>query len=255
MLAADPFVNALRCMYSYARTCQRAQGGEWNLAICDLSNTQYLGRRRSRTGYTALTRARSSAWLQGWPAKAAVDKTAQFKELIQRATDELREVLGTVTRHDFDNGRHVSLRGVTDGRAVRLDVWPNLTARVVEAPIGFPSNEIERRLLWWADDQRAIEQEPPDACLEPMLDALTTEFDRHGVMFDAMSPHQYEVILRIEVSDRRAQIRSRHNQYGQLTKEMEQKREGDAHLLDMLLEAVKPYWVSTPFVRDRHREG
>lgn len=54
-LRNDPTFNALRVVYPYARTCHRAQGGEWDTVIVDLShgNTAQPG-----WDYTAVTRAR-----------------------------------------------------------------------------------------------------------------------------------------------------------------------------------------------------
>ena len=53
-LSTDPIFNALRVAYPYARTCHRAQGGEWDSVIVDLSHA-----RRPPKGwdYTAITRA------------------------------------------------------------------------------------------------------------------------------------------------------------------------------------------------------
>ena len=54
-LMNDPAFNALRVVYPYARTCHRAQGGEWNSVYVDLSHA-----RKAPSGweYTAVTRAR-----------------------------------------------------------------------------------------------------------------------------------------------------------------------------------------------------
>ena len=54
-LKNDPVFNALRVVYPYARTCHRAQGGEWTSVFVDLSHG-----RKAPTGwdYTAATRAR-----------------------------------------------------------------------------------------------------------------------------------------------------------------------------------------------------
>ena len=54
-LRNDPTFNALRVVYPYARTCHRAQGGEWNTVIVDLSHGNAAP---SGWDYTAVTRAR-----------------------------------------------------------------------------------------------------------------------------------------------------------------------------------------------------
>lgn len=59
-LRHDPTFNALRVVYPYARTCHRAQGGEWDTVIIDLShgNTAQTG-----WDYTAVTRARKKLFV------------------------------------------------------------------------------------------------------------------------------------------------------------------------------------------------
>lgn len=61
-LFADPYLNALRCMYGYAVTCHKSQGGEWedvyvhvprNITLNPIKETyQWI--------YTAMTRARKT---------------------------------------------------------------------------------------------------------------------------------------------------------------------------------------------------
>ena len=56
---ADPYYNALQVKFSYAVTCHKAQGGQWQNVFVDsgymnesMFNTEYL-----RWLYTAITRA------------------------------------------------------------------------------------------------------------------------------------------------------------------------------------------------------
>jgi hypothetical protein len=53
-ISADAFFNALRCTFSYARTCNKAQGGEWPIVIADATEWQSSNK---KWGYTAVTRA------------------------------------------------------------------------------------------------------------------------------------------------------------------------------------------------------
>ena len=54
-IGADAFYNALRSTFSYARTCNKAQGGEWPLVIADATEWQASN---PKWGYTAATRAK-----------------------------------------------------------------------------------------------------------------------------------------------------------------------------------------------------
>lgn len=53
-ISADGFFNALRCTFSYARTCNKAQGGEWPIVITDATEWQSSNQ---KWGYTSVTRA------------------------------------------------------------------------------------------------------------------------------------------------------------------------------------------------------
>lgn len=62
MMFNDPYLNALRCVYGYAITCHKSQGGEWddvyvhvprNITINPIKETyQWI--------YTAMTRAKKT---------------------------------------------------------------------------------------------------------------------------------------------------------------------------------------------------
>lgn len=56
----DPYLNALRCVYGYAITCHKAQGGEWDEVFVDLPRNITLNAKPSayQWVYTAVTRAK-----------------------------------------------------------------------------------------------------------------------------------------------------------------------------------------------------
>ncbi len=57
----DPYLNALRCMYGYAVTCHKAQGGEWENVYVDFGNMA-LNPTKAKLQwiYTAVTRAKKT---------------------------------------------------------------------------------------------------------------------------------------------------------------------------------------------------
>lgn len=61
----DPYMNALRCNYGYAVTCQKAQGGEWEEVYIDMPRNITLNPTKPdyQWVYTAMTRARTTLHL------------------------------------------------------------------------------------------------------------------------------------------------------------------------------------------------
>ncbi len=59
-LSDDEFLNALRCVYGYALTCHKAQGGEWDNVFVDIPRNLTLNAKTNAYQwiYTAVTRAR-----------------------------------------------------------------------------------------------------------------------------------------------------------------------------------------------------
>ena len=60
MLNSDEYLNALRCVYGYAITCHKAQGGEWNEVCVDIPRNLTLNANAAAYQwiYTAVTRAK-----------------------------------------------------------------------------------------------------------------------------------------------------------------------------------------------------
>lgn len=64
-LMADPFLNALRCVFGYAITCHKAQGGEWSKVFLDIPPklSLYAKRDAYQWLYTAMTRASDTLYI------------------------------------------------------------------------------------------------------------------------------------------------------------------------------------------------
>ena len=57
----DPYLNALRCIYGYAITCHKAQGGEWNNVYVDFGlMARNPTKAKYQWAYTAVTRAKET---------------------------------------------------------------------------------------------------------------------------------------------------------------------------------------------------
>lgn len=65
MMMDDPYLNALRCNYGYAVTCNKAQGGEWDEVYIDMPRNITLNPTKPdyQWVYTAMTRARQTLHL------------------------------------------------------------------------------------------------------------------------------------------------------------------------------------------------
>ena len=65
LMTEDPYMNALRCTFGYAVTCNKAQGGEWNEVYIDMPRNITLNPTKPdyQWVYTAMTRARMSLHL------------------------------------------------------------------------------------------------------------------------------------------------------------------------------------------------
>lgn len=64
-IMTDPYLNALRCVYGYAITCHKSQGGEWDKVFLDIP--RYKSRHSTsdtyRWLYTAMTRASDTLYV------------------------------------------------------------------------------------------------------------------------------------------------------------------------------------------------
>jgi hypothetical protein len=240
MLETDPFVNALYCMYSYARTCQRAQGGEWEYVICDMRGTKAILPTRNRFAYTALTRARTSAWLRDWPRVTRNLTAERFEEFIEFALEEARRVVGEVVPVPENGGAYVSLRRRPGDRDVVINLWPSkLRSDIQAAPQGVDRHALKQVLNQWADDRLAFDLPPTDDCLEPAIMSLRTTFERMDLY--AAKPAQDQVLFVLQDGSRRARIRLWHRANGLLRDEMKDHADGDADLLHLLRQEVDTY--------------
>jgi hypothetical protein len=234
LLEVDPFANALRCMYSYARTCHRAQGGEWDHAICDLGGTKMLGRGRGRFGYTAITRARTSAWLREWP-RSTTSREERLAEFVDAATQIVRCVTQPVEAVPMNaRSPYVSLRRHSTDRELVVNLYPTLKCHVDRVPAGVDAVALKAQLDAWAAARRALDAEPPDPCLEPTLLVLQAHADRRGMDLDATRAADNQVLLTLSTDRRQARLRMHHRSSGELTEEIASGTGGDADLLTTL---------------------
>ena len=95
MVRNDPFFNALRAKFSYARTCHKAQGGEWQTVVVDAIDPMAT---LPAWGYTATTRASSRLIVVTKIDKSHVvtANAVVSGEVVERILVQIRECGATV---------------------------------------------------------------------------------------------------------------------------------------------------------------
>jgi hypothetical protein len=156
-LRKDPYLNALRVKYGYAVTCHKAQGGEWQTVFVDY---QYRGNLANdhffRWAYTALTRARQTAFSLEAPSFTAISGCVTLTEgarLCERFADVKLLVLETLKKmgieaackasysyHDFYT---VNMAGTESRLRVTYDKQLEITDVLVECKD--PARQAEMR--------------------------------------------------------------------------------------------------------------
>lgn len=65
MMRKDSYLNALRCIFGYALTCHKAQGGEWDKVYLEIPRNFYYTSRKYayQWVYTAMTRAKKDLYI------------------------------------------------------------------------------------------------------------------------------------------------------------------------------------------------
>ena len=69
-LKENPYFNALQVKFSYAITCHKSQGGQWDVIFIEkpyLPEDYVIDESYYRWLYTALTRAKQQVYLIGFP--------------------------------------------------------------------------------------------------------------------------------------------------------------------------------------------
>lgn len=95
MIRNDPFFNAFRAKFAYARTCHKAQGGEWHTVVVDAIDSMAT---LPAWGYTATTRASSRLIVITKIEKSHVvtANVSVMEEPIEQIMAQIREFGSTV---------------------------------------------------------------------------------------------------------------------------------------------------------------
>jgi hypothetical protein len=235
-IGLDERFNALRVGYRYARTCHRAQGGEWDRVVIDFAGAQIFGQ---RWAYTAVTRGRCGDWLVSAPQAKEPMRLRELRNEAERALE--RAGLRVRAVREIQSGVKLTV-GDGDGTNqadVDLYLRGGRPSRVVGtgAAVGPLRDRVVNVLEKWIDEQKALDSPPvPDAIIE-LVAQIAPVADDEGLVVNAQSPHQNQVRFKLSDRSRDADITFYHDASGRLTKEVNAK--GDTELLGRLRELLE----------------
>lgn len=193
----DARVNALRICYAYARTCHRAQGGEWPQVVVDFRGSRWLGPSFGRWSYTAVTRTRKSVWLANLvPPRGALG--ADF--LLEGATAALAgRGLEVLAHRPIQHGVQLEIAG--GGEQMLIDLYekkgrPSRVVRTGGHTPAFAESALEV-LEAWIKLERASSMDPLPERLERTLLSLGAQFQDAGydLSMQPYADYQVEVTL------------------------------------------------------------
>lgn len=229
---ADEQVHALRATYAYARTCHRAQGGEWDHVVIDFAGVRAFGPAVGRWAYTALTRARRAVHLVH-SGEAAFDQ----ERLVAEASGCLEEEgLHVVRQRPIQSGVKLTIEGDGSSADVALYLKRGLPSAAV--PSGPRCAALQDKavglLTRWASEIRERALPPLPDRLERRCARVAAILSDRGFDVQATVTAQHQVTLAISAGAQQAAITYYFRGTGELTREVSNKACGDVTLIDLL---------------------
>jgi SpoVK/Ycf46/Vps4 family AAA+-type ATPase len=199
---ADARVNALRVCYSYARTCHRAQGGEWPQVVVDFTGSRWLGPSFGRWAYTAVTRPKRSIWLASIPSTGAplgADALADGAKLVLQAIG-----FDNVTLRPIQYGVQLKISRAGSTLGVNLYEKKGRPSSVEVTGSSAPAftDDVVQALKGWVIDMNIKAMDPLPEKLEEIYVVLGSEFQEAGydLLIQPYAAYQAKFILKDAVS-------------------------------------------------------
>jgi hypothetical protein len=234
MITNDLFFNALRAKFAYARTCHKAQGGEWNTVVVDATDSMAT---LPSWGYTATTRAsrrlivitrieKSHVVTESVPAKQ--DQVEEFLAQIREcgvAVDFIRDIdYGSQIKISLDESeKSVGLINLyfSEGRYskyVLTGQWDQVKKEKFSAVTSFL--EAKRQ------EQSRSGVEVPEF-MEELLERLNKKaFSSHGVDLSWVFPESWTVKI---IASKEGKVASTYFNYGSKRKGVTQEKIDGRH--------------------------
>ncbi len=237
--ARDERVHALRATYSYARTCHRAQGGEWENVIVDLAGVQAFGSDQGKWAYTALTRARRAVYL----ANVRVPFTPERLLAGARAAIEPNGLRIVVSR-PIDFGIQITIddpNTTTVPAKINLFSQKGLPSQAVATGPHHKSHADYVKLLnCWIESERETALATIPARIGHLVERLALDLSASGYDFEWKRRAEYQVEFTLISRDGRASITYNYKavNHGMLGTERSTAGSGNLNLFTTLRAAV-----------------
>jgi hypothetical protein len=230
--AHDDCLNALRAQYAYARTCHRAQGGEWDRVVVDRSRLPSV---ELRWFYTAVTRARQEAIiLDPTEVSRSIDIDEAAEDLVaQLAADGIT----VVSHRQVQDGLQLTVR---PSASTGLDVTSRLN---VYWRSGRPSSVVltgkdtagiggtaKACIAAWIEEVVAAAS-PVSADVAETVARLTARCAEVGILLESQGRGPYLVAMTARRGEVTCRTEWHHDSRGRFTKAAHDRHEGDPELL------------------------
>ena len=238
--ANDSRVNALRVGYSFARTCHRAQGGEWPHVVVDFEGSRWLGPDFGRWSYTAVTRAKRTVWLANLPAGAGQLGAQRLAEGAQSAIVKTGLAVSLEDHRPIQNGVQINVVGRNEVLSLNLYEKKGRPSSVSPTGSGRPefTEDVIEVLRAWIDEESVAALEPLPDKLERVSVLLGARLAEQDFDLDYRAVADYQVAFRARApSGALAQAVCYYKSDGRLTSVA--RTEGDLTLQKVLREAIE----------------
>ncbi|MDC0359171.1 AAA family ATPase [Acidimicrobiales bacterium] len=202
----DERVQALRVVYSYARTCHRAQGGEWDNVVVDFAGSGAFGEQAGRWAYTAVTRARESVYIVHPPRPAVLSTEALAGGAVEAL---LSAGIHAEVEKAIQHG--VQLKVSENSTNARINVWAKNGLPSSASPTGprvvgdLRERAIDILETWIGSEARAEEEDLPLG-IQRHAGRIATLLSRDGFDVEARQRAAYEAEFTIRSFDTEASL-------------------------------------------------
>lgn len=238
--ARDDRLNALRAQYAYARTCYRAQGGEWDRVVVDRSR---LPSAELRWFYTAITRAREEAIVLD-PTEA--DRSIDVADAVEELTERLAAIGIAVASHrEVQDGLQLTVRPLASAASdstSRLNLYwqsgrPSKVVLTGKDTAGLGA-EAKACISDWIE-QAVAAASPVSSDVAETVARLTAACAQAGILLECQGRGPYLVAMVARRGDTTCRTEWHHNSRGRFTKPARDRDAGDAELLSELTTIIR----------------
>lgn len=163
----DEYLNCLRIKFAYSITCHKAQGGEWDVAIIDLSSAMgYRTEEWFRWAYTAITRCKSQAFIINPPLFKSKNNNSSSK-----VSDEIPLLKKAIKRQKNKKDPKIKIRKIAEELSGKI-ILRNISLPFCERYFFDDSGEWIN--IWYSEENKiSLVDKSPDSSSEIIAEAFT----------------------------------------------------------------------------------